>query len=52
MKIKIVSDSSCNIINLEGISFESVPLTIVTENKEYVDDSNLDVNQMVKDLRE
>ena len=52
MKIKIVSDSSCNIINLEGISIESVPLTIVTENKEYVDDSNIDVNQLVKDLRE
>lgn len=52
MKIKIVSDSSCNITNLEGISFESVPLTIVTERKEYIDDSSLDVNQMVKDLRD
>ena len=52
MKIKIVSDSSCNITSLEGLSFESVPLTIVTDKKEYVDDCNLDVSQMVKDLRE
>lgn len=52
MKIKIVADSSCNITNLEEISFSSVPLTIITDNKEYVDDEYLDVNKMVKDLSE
>lgn len=52
MKIKIVADSSSNVLNIEGISYSSVPLTIITNEKEYVDDENLDVNQMVKDLSE
>ena len=52
MSYKIVSDSSSDILNIEGINFESVPLTILTENKEYVDDKNLNVDEMVNDLRE
>ena len=52
MSYKIVSDSSSDILNIEGINFESVPLTILTEEKEYVDDKNLNVDEMVNDLRE
>lgn len=52
MSYKIVSDSSSDILNIEGIDFESVPLTILTEEKEYVDDKNLNVDEMVNDLRE
>ena len=52
MSYKIVSDSSSDILNIEGINFESVPLTILTEEKEYVDDKNLNVDQMISDLRE
>ena len=52
MSYKIVSDSSSDILNIEGINFESVPLTILTEEKEYVDDKNLNVDQMINDLRE
>lgn len=52
MSYKIVSDSSSDILNIEGINFECVPLTILTEEKEYVDDKHLDVVQMVNDLRE
>ena len=52
MSYKIVSDSSSDILNIEGINFESVPLTILTENKEYVDDKNLNVDEMVNDLRD
>ncbi len=51
MKIKIVVDSSSNLVNLEGVDFSSVPLTIITNEKEYVDDANLDVNQMINDLK-
>ena len=51
-KIKIVTDSSSDLLSLNGISFESVPLTINTSEKEYVDNANLDVLEMVKDLRE
>lgn len=51
MKYKIVSDSSSNMRELEGVPFASVPLKIITEEQEYVDDAALDVEGMVEDLR-
>ena len=51
MSIKIVVDSSSNIFEVEGVDFASAPLTIVTDNKEYRDDENLDVREMVEDLK-
>lgn len=51
MKFKIVSDSSSNMRELADVPFESVPLKIITEEKEYVDDASLDVAGMVEDLR-
>lgn len=51
MKIKIITDSAANLQKLEGVDFASVPLTIVTDVKEYVDDISLNVEQMVDDLR-
>ncbi len=51
MKFKIVSDSSSNIREFADVPFESVPLKIITEEKEYVDDAALDVTAMVEDLR-
>lgn len=50
MKIKIVTDSASNMLNLEGVAFESAPLKIVTDQKEYVDDADLDIEAMVSDL--
>lgn len=50
MTIKIVADSSADIKRLEGVEFESVPLKIITSKKEYVDDKDLDVELMVKEL--
>lgn len=50
MKIKIITDSASNMIALEDVAFESVPLRIVTEEKEYVDRRDLDIEQMVKEL--
>lgn len=50
-KIKIVTDSSSDLLSLEGIDFESVPLTINTSEKEYIDNKDLEVLEMVKDLR-
>ena len=49
-KVKIVADSSADIPEVSGISFESVPLKIITAQNEYVDDKNLDVQGMVGDL--
>ncbi len=50
MKIKIVTDSAANMIDLEGVAFESAPLKIVTDQKEYVDNADLDIETMVTDL--
>lgn len=49
--IKIVTDSSSDVMELEGIAFASAPLKIITSDKEYVDDESLDVEEMVNDLR-
>ena len=50
MKIKIVTDSASNMLALDGVDFQSVPLRMVTDEKEYVDTSDLDVEEMVNDL--
>ena len=50
MKIRIVADSSADLMTLEDKSVVSVPLKIRTDNKEYVDDDSLDVKAMTEDL--
>ena len=52
MNVKIVADSSANLPALAGIAYASVPLKIVTDEKEYVDDAGLNVEQMVCELEE
>lgn len=52
MKIKIVADSASNMYTLDGgVDYECAPLKINTENKEYVDTIDLDIQGMVDDLR-
>lgn len=51
-KIKLVTDSSSDMRDFPGIPFGVTPLKIITSQKEYVDNSNLDVAQMVADLSE
>ena len=50
MKYRIVSDSAANLYALEGADFISVPLKIITEEREYVDRPGLDVAEMVEEL--
>lgn len=50
MKIRIVVDSSADLITAEDRSVVSVPMKIITDSKEYVDDENLDVKVMTDDL--
>ena len=50
MSYKIVADSSANLQGLEGVAYASVPLKIVTAEKEYVDDAGLDTVRMLKEL--
>lgn len=51
MEFKIVTDSSADIKSLDDIDFSSAPLKIITDNKEYVDDSELDVIGMITELK-
>ena len=51
MKFKIVSDSSADLLKIAGVPFESVPLKIITSEREYVDDGSLDVLGMLGDLK-
>lgn len=48
--MKIVSDSASNITSLEGVDFASVSIRVLTDQKEYVDDSEAGVAQMVEEL--
>ena len=52
MSFKIVSDSASNILRLAGVAYACVPLKIITDQKEYTDNEDLDVPQMVSDLRQ
>ena len=44
MKFKIITDSSANLRCIDAdVAFQSVPLTIRVEDREFVDDENLDL---------
>ena len=51
-QFRIVADSSCDLLTLDGADFVSVPLSIRTDTEEFCDDANLDVDAMVSTLRE
>lgn len=46
--IKIVADSSANVLSLDTVAFASAPLKIIANEKEFVDDAALDVDAMVQ----
>ena len=50
MYFKIIADSSSDMLTLEGVPFEVTPLKIVTDKKEYIDNQNLNIDEMVNDL--
>ncbi len=47
MKRKIIADSSCDTFKINEIPFQSVPLTISTDERSFIDDEKLDVNEML-----
>ncbi len=51
MDYKIVMDSSGDVLKLDGIDYANVPLKIVTDGREFVDDENIDVPEMVEYLQ-
>lgn len=51
MNFKIVTDSSSDLRTLDGVPFESAPLKVITDEREYIDNSDLDVVSMLADLK-
>ncbi len=52
MRYKIITDSSSDMLTLNAeCSYSSVPLKIITDTKEYVDDLDLNVDDMISDLQ-
>ena len=51
---KIIADSSCDLESIEnivnGVDLSVVPLKILVEDKEFVDDSNLNMDEMLEEL--
>jgi len=45
--VKIVADSSANVLELQQIPFAAAPLKMITDTREFVDDDRLDVFDMV-----
>lgn len=46
-KVKIVADSSANILTLSDCGFAVAPLKIITDEREFTDDADLSVEDMV-----
>ena len=46
-KTRIVADSSCDLFELKHTDFACAPMKVVTEEKEFADDENLNVGEMV-----
>lgn len=49
-KIKIISDSSSDLLELDSVDFAAVPLKISTADREFTDDAFLGVEEMVNYL--
>ncbi len=47
---KIVADSASDVTTLPGVDFASVPLKIITSEREFIDDKELEVSEMVNFL--
>lgn len=46
-KIKIVADSSADLLCLDGANFACSPMKIITDEKEFIDDAELNIDEMV-----
>ena len=51
MNTKIVVDSAASLYTLQGVDFECVPLKIITDDAEYLDNGTMDAVGMAQTLR-
>ena len=49
--MKIVCDSSANVLTLDGLNYTTVPLKIIAGDREFVDNTDLDLQEMVTFLQ-
>ena len=49
--MKIVADSSANLMELKTVPFDAAPLKIITAEREFVDDRDLDLEEMIRFFR-
>ena len=49
--VKIVADSSANLMKLNTVAFDAAPMKIITAHREFVDDPALDLDGMVHFFR-
>ena len=45
--VRIVADSSCDLFTLDYEDFITVPLTVYTDERSFLDDENLNVTEML-----
>lgn len=51
MNIKLVADSSSNLFSLPGADYSCVPMKILSPTREYVDTPELELDEMLEDLK-
>ena len=51
MKTRIVVDSAASLYALDGVDFACVPLKVITDDAEYIDDGTMDAVGMAQALR-
>ena len=49
--IKIVADSSANLMAMNTVAFDAAPLKVITDEREFVDNSRLDLEEMLDYFR-
>ena len=47
---KIAADSSCDLYMIDGVPFSTAPMKVLTAEREFIDDENLDVTEMTEFL--
>ena len=47
-KMKIVADSSANLLALDAVTFSSAPMKVITADREFVDSEDLDLEGMLR----
>ena len=46
--MKIVADSSANLMELKTVAFDAAPMKIITAEREFIDNRELDLNEMIR----